>query len=248
MTAPAWPGPRRLAHRGGGTIAPENTIAGLREAVDRGYRGVEFDVMLTADGVPVLMHDETFGRTVAGRGAVASTTWVELSGRDAGAWLAPRFAGEPVPRYDDAVRFCVAYGLWMNVEIKPSAGRDVETGRAVASTSETILRDGPHARSTMLFSSFSPAALDAARAASREVPRGLLFDALPPRGVDEARELGCASVHVAHRRLDRAAVDRLHDAGFAVMAYTVDDPVRASTLDAWGVDAICTDRLDRIAP
>ena len=66
-----WPFPRVIAHRGGGTLAPENTLAGLRCGLAHGYRAVEFDVMLAADGVPVLMHDPAFGRTVPGIGNVA---------------------------------------------------------------------------------------------------------------------------------------------------------------------------------
>jgi glycerophosphoryl diester phosphodiesterase len=64
----AWPHPRLIAHRGGGALAPENTLAGLRTAASLGYRGVEFDVMLSADGTPVLIHDETLERTTDGRG------------------------------------------------------------------------------------------------------------------------------------------------------------------------------------
>ena len=64
-----WPHPRIIAHRGGGALAPENTLAGLRRARSLGFSAVEFDVMLAGDGVPVLMHDETLERTTDGRGA-----------------------------------------------------------------------------------------------------------------------------------------------------------------------------------
>ena len=53
----ALPYPRRVAHRGGGTLAPENTLAGLRCGLEHGFRGVKFDAMLAKDGVPILMHD-----------------------------------------------------------------------------------------------------------------------------------------------------------------------------------------------
>ena len=63
-----WPYPRILAHRGGGTLAPENTYAGLRCGMAAGFRAIEFDVMLARDGVPVVMHDPGLGRTVRGSG------------------------------------------------------------------------------------------------------------------------------------------------------------------------------------
>ena len=67
-----WPYPKVLAHRGGGTQAPENTIAGLACGLAHGFHAVEFDVMLAKDGVPVLMHDPELGRTVSGKGKARS--------------------------------------------------------------------------------------------------------------------------------------------------------------------------------
>ena len=65
-----WPYPRVLAHRGGGTLAPENTLGALRHGASLGFRGVEFDVMLAGEGLPVLIHDETFQRTTSAKGSV----------------------------------------------------------------------------------------------------------------------------------------------------------------------------------
>ena len=66
-----WPYPRVLAHRGGGTLAPENTIAAIKVGLEHGFRGVEFDAMLAADQVPVLMHDPTLERTGLVSGAIS---------------------------------------------------------------------------------------------------------------------------------------------------------------------------------
>src|SRR6266705_1023167 len=71
MTTTPWPHPRILAHRGGGSLAPENTLAGIRKASSMVFGAVAFDVVLSADAVPVLIHDETLVRTTNGRGAVA---------------------------------------------------------------------------------------------------------------------------------------------------------------------------------
>ena len=247
MSILSWPGPRRIAHRGGGAVAPENTIAALRAGIAHGYRAVEFDVMLTADDVPVLMHDPDFGRTIAGRGTVASTTWAELQTRDAGAWFGPAFDGERVPRYEDVVRFCRTNGLWMNVEIKPAPGFDERTGRVVGEATARLLPEAAGRAAALLFSSFSEVALDAARRAAPDVARGLLFDRLPADAATRAAALGCVGVHANHRRLDRGVVEALHDAGFAVLAYTVNDAARVKALEDAGVDAIVTDRIDLIA-
>ena len=244
----AWPGPRRIAHRGGGTLAPENTLAAIRAAVARGYRAVEFDVMLTADDVPVLMHDPAFGRTIAGEGAVALTSYADLAMRDAGSWFGPAHAGEAVPRFVDIVDFCRAHEVWMNVEIKPAPGHAARTGRIVGETIATVFADQGGRAGWPLFSSFDGEALEAVRRAAPHVPRGLLFDVLPADAIETARGLGCVSVHVNHRGLVRAAIGALHEAGFAVLAYTVNEPARVRALEDDGIDAIVTDRIDLIAP
>lgn len=242
-----WRGPRRIAHRGGGTLAPENTLAAIREGLARGYRAVEFDVMLTADDVPVLVHDPSFGRTIDGTGAVAATTWADLSVRDAGGWFDPRFAGEPVPRYDEVLAFCRAHGVWANVEIKPSPGADARTGRIVGEATVRICGDGVvDAAHGPLFSSFSVASLAAASAAAPGVPRAMLFVDVPLDAATVALGLGCVGVHADARSVDAATVARLHAAGLAVLAYTVDDRDRADALDAIGVDGLFVDRLDRL--
>src|SRR3974390_1875679 len=112
MRPRAWPHPRIIGHRGGGTLAPENTLAGIRKAAESGIRGVEFDVMLTSDRVPVLMHDETLERTTSGRGSVSAPPYTELASLDAGAWFGPESRNEPVPSFERAGRLCVELGLW----------------------------------------------------------------------------------------------------------------------------------------
>ena len=88
-----WPYPRTVAHRGGGTLAPENTLAALRCGLAHGYRAVEFDVMLAKDGVPVVVHDVELGRTVAGSGAIPDYTAAQLAAMDAGGWFGARVCG-----------------------------------------------------------------------------------------------------------------------------------------------------------
>lgn len=231
-----------IAHRGGGSVAPENTLAGLAAAVRAGYRGVEFDVMLAADGVPVLMHDERLGRTVRGNAAVAAIPSAELCAMDAGRWFSPRFAGEPVPRYKAALDFCMKQGLWMNVEIKPSAGRERETGETVARLTREWL--GPDGADRVLFSSFSVAALHAARESAPGIPRGWLIGDVPADWRDIARLLQASSLHVQHRRVDAALAQQVHSLDLGLFCYTVNGSVDLRRLRSLAVDAICTDRID----
>jgi len=241
-STPVWPFPRVLAHRGGGTLAPENTLAGLRAAAHHGFRGVEFDAKLTRDGVAVLMHDETLDRTTNGGGAVAQADWAALERLDAGSWLDLRFAGEVIPTLTLALRLCADLGLWPNVEIKACPGREAETGDAVA---REVLRRWV-GETPPLLSSFSPAALKAARDAAPRLPRGLLVDTAPEDWREQVHALDCFSLHCDQRGVTNALEQT---AGrIPVLCYTVNRPEAVRQLLACGVSAVFTDRIDLIAP
>lgn len=237
-----WRCPRLIAHRGGGLLAPENTLAALRMAAQHGYRGVEFDVMLSGDGTPILMHDETLERTTDGTGRVADASDAELARLDAGGRHGAHFAGEPIPAFADAVEQCLALGLWANVEIKPAQGFEAETGRKAAA----LAREMWTAPLPPLLSSFSAVALEAAREAAPELPRGLLCGAVPAGWRGELRRLGCASLHCDARRLTADALAQAKAAGVPIVVYTVNDPEEAERLLRLGVAAVITDRIDLI--
>lgn len=234
--------PRLIAHRCGGALAPENTLAGLRVAADFGYHGVEFDVMLSADGTPILIHDETLERTTNGRGRVADTSDTELARLDAGSWHGAQFAGEPVPTFGDAAESCLALGLWANVEIKPSRGHEAATGRKVALAARDLWQGMP----PPLLSSFSIEALTAARAAVPGLPRGLLVVAPPKDWLDTCRRLECVSLHCSRRFFSPQLLDEAQAADIPLLLYTVNDPLDAAQLLRQGVAAVFTDRIDLI--
>jgi len=238
-----WPYPRIIGHRGGGTLAPENTLAGMRKAKELGYGGVEFDVMLAADATPILMHDETLARTTNGSGTIAETAYSELAKLDAGSWHSPQHAREPVPSFERAGRLCIELGLWANVEIKPSKGFEAETGTAAALLARELWRGAPV---QPLLSSFQPVALAAAQAAAPELPRGAITRSLPPEWESWMQKLGCVSLHCDYRMLLPQQVRSVHDAGYWLACWTVNDPAIARVLFDWGVDALITDRLDLI--
>lgn len=247
MPRPRWPWPRVIAHRGGGKLAPENTLAALRKGHALGFRGVEFDVMLAADLVPVLIHDETLERTTGGRGRVVDLSAAALAALDAGAWFGPEFRGEPVPSFAAAARLCVALGLWANVEIKPAFGQDIETGQRAALLAAEIWK-GTRKSLSPLLSSFSAPALHAARDVAPQLARGLLFDAVPPDWRSRLEALGCVSLNCNQAKLEERTARDIADAGYGLAAWTVNDPEAARRLFGWGVDAVFTDRLDLIGP
>ena len=238
-----WPYPKVIAHRGGGTLAPENTLAAMQCGLAYGFHAVEFDVMLSKDGVPVLMHDPLFGRTVNGTGGVATTLVVDLLQMDAGSWFAERFAGELVPSYEKVFRFCQQHGIWMNVEIKPVPGFEKITGQTVARVTKELLASGGN---FPLFSSFSFDALICAKEEAPSIPRGFLLDQIESGWQNALHELGAVSLHSNQKYLTESIAAEIKTNGYGLMCYTVNTIERATEICAWGVDAFCTDRIDLI--
>jgi glycerophosphoryl diester phosphodiesterase len=233
-----WPYPRIVAHRGGGALAPENTLGAIRLGASMGFKGVEFDVMLAGDGTPVVIHDETVDRTTNGRGEVST-----MSSQEIFSLRTPN--GEKIPSYEEAVRLCLELGLWANVEIKPAQGHERKTGEVVARMTRECWRGAPLAP---LLSSFSIDALAAARSVAPELPRGYLVSKIPPDWHDTMKRLACVALHCNYKSLTEKLAAEIHAAGYAILLWTVNDPADGRRLLTMGADCLVTDALDRIGP
>jgi len=241
----AWPYPLLVAHRGAGKLAPENTLAAFRLGASYGYRAFECDVKLSADGVPFLLHDATLARTTSGEDDAGALDWSALARLDAGTWHSRTFAGEPPPSLMAIAAFCRGNGHHLNIEIKPSPGREAETGAKVAIEAARLWAG---AEVPPLLSSFQPESLAAAQDAMPSLPRALLFDALPSGWFEAAQKLGCIAVVTHYALMDAALIDQLHAAGMRALAYTVNDPAEVQRLCGLGIDSIITDAVDRFSP
>jgi glycerophosphoryl diester phosphodiesterase len=218
------------AHRGLSAEQPENTLAAFRAAADAGFRALEMDLRLTADGEVVVLHDAGLERTTDGNGRVADMRYDDLRRH-------PTAAG-PVPRLDDALSSLERWpGLW-NLEIK-----------AVKATVPALnLLEHHRAVGRAQVSSMDPRALEAARDEAPDVPRGLIaLGPIEEDALDLAEELECAWINADHEFLEKAAVDAMLKADVRVAAWTVNDPARAVELAAWGVECVITDTRDVLA-
>ena len=236
-----------IGHRGAAGHAPENTLASLEKAAGLGVRWVEFDTKLTADGHVVLFHDHTLERTTGGHGAVAETTLADLRALDAGSWFdggsQGAYAGERVPTLKEAMETLARLDLGAVVEIKPSPGRERETGLAVAG----VLAAGwPETLPAPLIASFDETALGAALDAAPRIPRALNVFKISRGCGQRTKALRCQAVHCLEKNLTVKLVRTLKNAGLAVRAFTVNDPVRAVTLWRWGVDGVFSDYPERM--
>jgi len=236
--------PKVVGHRGAAGHAPENTLAGLRAAHELGIEWVEFDVMLTAEGTPVLFHDETLDRTTDGTGRLADRRWEDLRGLDAGSWFGPAFKGQRVPSLHEALALLGRTGMGANVELKPSEGQDATTG---VITAKTLQESWPANLPAPLISSFSEKALGAAADQAPEFPRALLVWEFPADWQARCEALGATGLHASAKHLTEAQARGVLDAGYALRVYTVNDPAQAAGLYAWGVESLFSDYPERLS-
>lgn len=230
--------PRWIGHRGLAAFAPENTLAGIRMAAERGLRWIEIDAKLTSDGKLILLHDDRIDRTTNGKGPAATMSFDAIRKLDAGSWFDPTFAGERIPTLVEAIELMVALELGCNVEIKPCPGREMETAGAVA---DTLLKHWPAAYGRLVVSSFEQAAMARFRDLAPDLPRGHLVWDRTATMIADADSLGCGSIHCAHQHLVETAARAVKKAGFRLVVYTVNDPAQARRLIEWGVDTIISD-------
>jgi glycerophosphoryl diester phosphodiesterase len=240
----AWPYPRLFAHRGGGNLAPENTLAAIRAGQSVGYCAQEFDVKLSKDAVAMLLHDDTLERTTSGRGRAAGLTMKELLELDAGSWHSPPFRGERLPTFDDAAKLLRSKDTLANVEIKPTQGFERQTGAEVAARAAELWKG---AKVPPLLSSFSFDALKAAQQAAPSLPRAWLTDDFTAADWQKLAALDAVSLHTDHQALDVRDIARLHDEGYRILVYTVNDIATAERLFEAGVDGLFTDNLSAFA-
>ena len=241
--APARNLRRVIGHRGVAALAPENTIAGFRRAASLGLTRIEFDIRLSADGRPVVIHDKTLDRTTDGTGAVAETPFEAIRALDAGTWFAPEFAGQRVPALQETLQALAALGVTANLEIKADEGK----GEGVADAVLAALAEMPDStRPEMLVASYNAEALAVFRDAMPEIPRALVVRRLGRGWRSLVGRLGCHEIHGNHHFLTRKAIREVTEAGLSVAAFTVDDAVHARRLLGWGVAQIISNDPDSL--
>lgn len=236
-----WHGrPLILAHRGASRAAPENTLAAFRDAARMGADGIELDVHLSADGVPVVLHNARVDATTDGAGAIHTMPLAQIKELDAGKHFDMRFAGERIPTLEEVLAE-VGQQLLINVELKsqPPQVRGLE--QAVVAL---INRMGLAAR--VWFSSFKPYMLSEARRLAPHIPCGLLYDPASVGVFLLAPLTPYEAVHPHYALATSGWARRARRRGLRVMTWTVDDVAVAQRLADNGVDGLITNVPDRL--
>jgi glycerophosphoryl diester phosphodiesterase len=260
-----------IAHRGAGIAAPENTLVSMEYGLRSGYKAVEFDVMLTKDEQPMLMHDDDLGRTIPGTGMCSEFNMDHFTKLDACKWHEQKYQSDLsmciqsryVPKFQDILEYCKGNDIWMNVEIKPCPGYEAKTGEIVAATTKQyFLKEIAELSAQMsdfqfteiyktlsklpLLSSFSFESLMHAKVAAPELPRAYLIHDLTevPNWKEQMVQCGAIAVHTCVHNLTEALAIEIKRLGYGLFLYTVNSLDDWARVSAWGVDSFCTDQLE----
>jgi glycerophosphoryl diester phosphodiesterase len=251
--------PLVVAHRGNSAVAPQNTLAAFEAAWRAGAHSIEIDIQPTADGQVVVIHDDTVDGTTDGQGTVTEMTLDAVRALDAGSWFSSAYAGQRVPTFAEVLDLLVARpGLDLLLELKGEW-----TTEQVLPVTAAVRAAGLVDR--VIGQSFWPGSVRALAEADPGLRRGLLVFQVPDLGgsdgtdgtdgtdgIDEvlrvAAELDVVTVNPFGELL-RAHPDlvaRLHAVGVQVMVWTLDEPEQWAEAASLGVDAVITDRPDRM--
>ena len=217
--------PLIIAHRGASAECPENTLAAFRRAVALEVDGVELDVQLSRDGVPVVFHDASLYRLTGFRGQLARQSWPELRA------LSIR-GSHAIPRLVDVLRLTRALTV-VQIELK-------------SGPVEPVIRAIRAARATewVILASFDARLVSSARDLAPAIPRMLISEGreAPARLVRKLSLCGAGGLSVYHRAIRSASwVNHFKARGYAVWSWTVNDRDTAQRLAGWGVDALLGD-------
>ena len=240
---PQTPTPLVFGHRGASAYAPENTLMAFRRALDLGADGFELDVTLSADSVPVVIHDDTVDRTTDGSGPAASLTLAQLKRLGAGfrARFKDEFAGERIPTLEEVFAELGPRAL-INVELK----QDPSPERRLAEQVVALIHAHRLER-RVLVSSFYYDNLRCVKQADAALPVGLLYAPNEPGQVLRAwlkPGVRPEAHHPYYRLVDALTMRWYRRRGYRVNVWTVNAETDVRRLMRLGVDGLITDRPD----
>jgi glycerophosphoryl diester phosphodiesterase len=241
--------PLVIAHRGASAYAPENTLAAFKLAFDMGADGIELDVELTKDGVPVVFHRGDLdhfdqNHNTHGRGSLLNLTLAEVKQLDAGAWFNARFRGEKIPTLEEVLSSVGSRGLIM-IEIKWTAValRNAKLERATAK----VIAQASNTRN-LIVSSFHPMALYRMRQLAPRMPRALTYqtEIIPVllNGFWFRTLVHPRALHYECRMLDEKRATWARSKKYELVAWHTEEPEEMHRLIALGVDGIMSNAPD----
>jgi glycerophosphoryl diester phosphodiesterase len=249
--------PLVVGHRGASAHAPENTLAAFALALADGADGLEFDVRLARDGVPVVIHDSTLRRTARRDGKVASLSSLALAEIDVGSWFNRRFparardeyASERVPTLAQVIELFAPRCRALYVELKCERA---DADELAAATVE-VLRAQADAARRCVVESFTLGAVAGVKRLAPELRTAALFErtlrrprVAPREMIARALDAGADEIALQRTLVSRRTVEAARAAGLPTVVWTVDHPAWARRAVELGLRALITNRPARL--
>lgn len=233
-----------IAHRGASAYAPENTHSSFKKAIEMSAEMIELDIVLSKDGIPVIIHDETLDRTTNGTGAPSDYTLEELKKLDTGAWFGDKFKGEPFPTLEELLSY-TKDKIAVNIEIKHEAVTDIAEGGVVDKALEVVKKTG--VENQVIFSSFDYRVMEHLEKLAPEIPKAILYeesqsgDLIPSQLVEKYK---VDAFNCSYSKLSAAWLKDLKDHQIPFFIYTVNDEKMMKSLIEKGASGIFSDKPD----
>ena len=221
-----------IGHRGASAVAPENTMAAFREAIRVGSDGIEFDVRLTRDGVPVIIHDNTLRRTTGLKHRLADLSWPELESLEVA-----------VPSLEELFTLFEENDLMLFLEMK------VDSAAEHAPLAEACCRliDKHSFKERVIVECFDLAALKVVKSIDSEIKTAALFQPTLSRPslsdqqiIDQAKTIEASALALHFRLARESLVQKAIDADLRVAVWTVDDPAWIARARSMGIESLIT--------
>ncbi|MGG1573724.1 glycerophosphodiester phosphodiesterase [Fictibacillus sp. NRS-1165] len=228
-----------FGHRGASKVCPENTMAAYTRAYEMGADGLEIDVHLTSDGIPVIIHDDTVKRTTNGKGYVKHFTLAEIKQLDAGSWFSSAFQHERILTLEEFLQWICRTPLLLNIELKNNKVHYEDLEKKVYS-----LVNAYGMKERTIYSSFNHYSLVQLRSMDPYIDIAPLYSSAIYEPWNYAKSMGALSVHPQFKSLHPIILESLQEHGIRVRPYTVNQEKWLHYFLDWQVDAIITDTPD----
>lgn len=228
-----------LAHRGFSGVYPENTMLAFEKALEAGAHGLELDVQLTQDGIPVVFHDEDLQRVTGVSGLLSQHSWQQLQELEVGSFFDPPFRGEQIPSLQEVLQLAKDRDIFLNIELK----NGIYPYPGLVEKVVELVREFKRVDGTIVSSFHHPSLLQIKRL-DKEMKIGLLYFARLFRPQDYASLMGADSLHPYYLGVDSHLVQEVQENNLLLIPYLVNKKEEMKSLLEWGVDAIITDYPD----
>ncbi len=235
-----------IAHRGASAYAPENTHSAFKLALNMQAEMIELDLLLSKDGVPVVIHEDNLERTTGIVGLVSNYTLDELRNFDTGSWFGEEFIQEPFPTLEEVLAYSKGK-IAVNIEIKHESVTDSLEGGIVEKALELV--KNVEMEDEVIFSSFDYRVMDHLNRLAPDISKALLYEEIQSNGLSPSQLVDLYKVdafNCSYKELSQAWIDELNENKIPFFVYTINDEQLMEKVIHSGAKGIFTDKPDML--